>query len=61
MREAEGIVNLLVENQQALIEMQSFKQKLVSILYFIFQEQKQVAKTLNKTPSTVSIQYKKRK
>ncbi|WP_141432320.1 helix-turn-helix transcriptional regulator [Bacillus sp. 03113] len=53
------ILNLLIENQQALLQNQSENQKLIYSLYSIFHEQKQVAKVLNKTQSTISTHYKR--
>lgn len=53
------VLNLLVENQLVLQQNQSENQKLVYALYSIYREQKQIAGLLNKTPSTISTQFKR--
>ncbi|MGM0875667.1 MAG: hypothetical protein ACQEWV_12885 [Bacillota bacterium] len=53
------ILNLLVENQQALVQNQSENQKLIYSLYSIFNEQKQIAKLLDRTQSTISTHFKR--
>ncbi|MEC2078535.1 hypothetical protein [Metabacillus fastidiosus] len=55
------IINLLLENQQALLENQSENQKLIYSLYSIFNEQKKIAQLLNKTQATISTHYKRGK
>lgn len=51
------VLNLLIENQLVLQQGQSENQRLVYALYSIFNEQKIIARLLNKTPSTISSHF----
>lgn len=51
------VLNLFIENQLVLQQSQSENQRLVYALYSIFNEQKIIARLLNKTPSTISSHF----
>lgn len=59
--EFEGLFNTLLQLQHSFIKEQTVIQERVCSYYFIFQQQKAVAKLLGKTPPTISSHYKKGK
>ncbi|KPB06405.1 helix-turn-helix domain-containing protein [Bacillus sp. CHD6a] len=54
-----GMANLLLSYQHKFMKDQTALQQLISTLYAILDEQKAIARLVNKSPSTISSHYKK--